>query len=124
METPTHQPTPAELMLPNPHMDTVIDAPELNPEVEQTHIAAVNAEQTALKEGADPSALPLYGNAIRYAREARLRTTDQLTGLLSREGLNKWFERYKPEKFAIFFCDGDNFGQINKQYGHQTGDEV
>ncbi len=117
-------PTPAERMFPTPHIQEAHEPMPVIPEVDAAYLAALNAEQKALKAGADPELLPLYGGAIRMAREARMRTTDSLTGLLNREGLREWFERYKPEKFGIFFGDGDNFGEINKKHGHDVGDRV
>lgn len=116
--------TPAERMLPNPHMKVTNGEVNLVPSIEKPYIDALNAEIKAMKEGVDPQALPIYNTSVTARTEALGRVTDPLTGLLNREGVTEWFERNRPEKFAIFFADGDEFGKINKQHGHKVGDEV
>ncbi len=124
MYNPNHPLTPADHMLPNPHIRSAEHPVDLIPEVEAPYFAAIRAEQRALKSGAEIEALPIYSGAIEHAKVARAAVTDKLTGLLNREGLDEWFERYKPKKFGVVFADGDEFGKINKKYSHDVGDEV
>jgi len=116
--------TPAEKMLPNVHIVSAPESTEFHPLAEAAYLNLLNAEQAALQEGAAPSVLPLYGQALKHAKAARERTSDELSGLLNREGINLWFERNKPEKFAVLFLDARNFKKINDTYGHNTGDDV
>lgn len=116
--------SPAEQMLPNPHIVVASESVELHPSIELTHIAAINAENRAIKQGINPNALPLYGSAILRAETARKQTSDKLTGLLNREGLEMWFERNKPSKFVVLFSDARKFKEVNDTYGHNIGDKV
>lgn len=67
----------------------------------------------------------------RYAKEmSRLSMTDNLTGVLNRNGLNKFggrmLKRAEQKKIpmAVFVFDADHFKKINDQYGHLFGDEI
>ena len=59
----------------------------------------------------------------------RLASTDPLTGLANRRGLEQWFGNVHPRiecgdpLFVVLF-DMDHFKAINDGFGHQVGDEV
>lgn len=62
----------------------------------------------------------------------RLKTissTDALTGLLNRRGLNEWVSQSKDYfakngTFAMYYFDIDDFKKVNDTYGHLVGDEL
>jgi GGDEF domain-containing protein len=109
-----------EHMLPNPHIRSFNgDAYRLL----DMDISAINQDMKALFEGRDPVTISGRG-MIRLAQEARENTTDARSGLLNPKGLEMWFDRYQPDKYMILMCDARNFGDINKRFGHNTGNEV
>lgn len=69
-------------------------------------------------------------NARLHAHMARQMTTDALTRLLNRRGLNAAGElevaRYTREgrDFAVTLMDIDHFKQLNDTFGHPGGDQV
>lgn len=44
--------------------------------------------------------------------------------MLNDQGLSDHLEDHDAANKAIFFIDGDNFGQINKHFGHEVGDQT
>jgi len=63
------------------------------------------------------------------ARESELASRDSLTGLLNREGLERWLNGHGTKEFespptALILLDLDNFKRINDQHGHLTGDRL
>lgn len=69
-------------------------------------------------------------NAItRLASETELATHDPLTGLLNREGLERWLGGTEAEGLAmppmgVVLIDLDGFKQINDTHGHAVGDRI
>lgn len=56
-------------------------------------------------------------------------TTDSLTGLLNRRGLNAWVSHNLPSfsigaPLTMFYLDIDDFKRVNDSYGHLIGDEL
>lgn len=52
-------------------------------------------------------------------------TTDSLTGLANRRHFIKELEQLSSEEkthFALYYCDIDNFKQLNDGFGHEAGD--
>ncbi len=76
----------------------------------------------------------VIANAFLHADVEELAVRDPLTGLYNRrhfdEALNRaitrWHRRPADERkpIAAIMFDLDHFGQFNKSYGHQTGDQV
>ena len=70
----------------------------------------------------------------RYINQKEMETLtkraklDSLTGIFNRsefdKSANDLLQRYAHANYAIIFIDGDNFKEINDNYGHQKGDEV
>lgn len=53
-------------------------------------------------------------------------TTDSLTGLANRRHFIKELEQLSNEEkthFALYYCDIDNFKQLNDGFGHEAGDQ-
>lgn len=116
--------THASRVLPNPHIEPALDGIELPAEVLAAEILLINAEQAAMRNGLDQRVLPMGSLAIKTAEKAREATTDNLTGLLNREGLELWYERYAPENIGIIVADARGFKKINDEYGEDFGDRV
>ncbi len=117
--------TPAEYMLPNPHVEDAGYYKALLPDASRKdHAKILNSENILIQQGFDPSKLLLSGSVLSSARHARNATSDKLTGLLNSAGIEVWFERFQPEKFAVFFADGDEFGKVNKDHGFEMGNRV
>lgn len=56
-------------------------------------------------------------------------TTDSLTGLMNRRGLEEWVSNNLPtfaigEPLTMFYFDLDDFKKINDSFGHLVGDEL
>jgi diguanylate cyclase (GGDEF)-like protein len=56
-------------------------------------------------------------------------TTDSLTGLMNRRGLEEWVSKNLPtfaigEPLTMFYFDLDDFKKINDSFGHLVGDEL
>lgn len=49
---------------------------------------------------------------------------DGLTGLPNKHGLERYIEEHGVESKIVLFFDSNNFGKINKIFGHTTGDTV
>ena len=65
----------------------------------------------------------------RLAEDMRtFATTDPVTGLSNRAGLETWltkvFEQDEPEPFGLFWFDLDRFKEVNDTLGHPFGDKV
>ncbi len=118
--------TPAEQMLPNPHIKTVADGEERFYSADD--LVSLQKELANAGEynfqGQIPPVTELGRAVTRLAQEARENTTDARSGLLNPKGLEMWFDRYKPEQFAFIMCDGRGFGQMNKLHGHEVGNDV
>ena len=71
-----------------------------------------------------------FEKARLYEETKRLSREDPLTGVLNRRRLEEEITREmarserSENKFAILFCDLDNFKEFNDQYGHFRGDEM
>ncbi|MEO5986064.1 MAG: diguanylate cyclase [Candidatus Limnocylindria bacterium] len=73
-------------------------------------------------------------NAFLHADVAELAIRDPLTGLYNRRYFDEALDRLlamhqrdrlsSPKPFSAIVFDLDRFGQFNKAYGHQVGDEV
>lgn len=92
----------------------------------QQAIASVRAwyfEAAQLKKSI-LTGLALLDRKIRVLN--RESTTDPLTGLVNRRGmqacLDDWTARRQP--FAVLMLDIDHFKQVNDRWGHAKGDEV
>jgi diguanylate cyclase (GGDEF)-like protein len=116
--------THASRVLPNPHIEMVDAAINVPEDVKAAEIQLLNAEQKAINNGMDQRILPMGSLAIKTAETARAATTDNLTGLLNREGLELWYERYAPENAGIIVADARGFKKINDEYGEDFGDRV
>lgn len=68
--------------------------------------------------------LALIHNKLRQLRQES--STDQLTGLANRRGLEEQVTRWIDERapFALLLLDVDYFKQINDNHGHDIGDLV
>lgn len=67
-----------------------------------------------------------HGSAPHSEMEVRSTDHDQLTQLLSREGLAKKLKRCKSNcgRQSIIHLDLEHFGLINQKFGRSTGDEI
>lgn len=73
-----------------------------------------------------PALVPfqIYVERGHQAEEYRkLATTDQLSGALSRHGLELYLETAKAPG-AMLLVDATNFKAVNDKYGYQAGDQV
>ncbi|MDI7247969.1 MAG: GGDEF domain-containing protein [Bacillota bacterium] len=62
-----------------------------------------------------------------YREEVRKATTDALTALANREGLERSLDiMLRKDRFpvSVLFVDIDDFKRVNDTYGHDTGDRV
>ncbi len=61
----------------------------------------------------------------KFAEEGK-NEKDPMTGLYRQEHLRHGIKKMidKGEPFALLFTDLDNFGEINKKYGQDAGDEI
>lgn len=68
--------------------------------------------------------LDLLTDRIHALDEAS--STDPLTGLLNRRGMQAWLDAWHATKrpFAALALDIDHFKQVNDTWGHDTGDRV
>lgn len=62
------------------------------------------------------------GNALREERQ--LVELDQLTGLLSRRGLERVWTYYRQRWYGVCVIDIDKFKSVNDTYGHAAGDDL
>lgn len=63
------------------------------------------------------------------AMNKTMASTDILTGLMNRHGMQYWLRRFQPSKNKpihsyLFFIDVDDFKTVNDTHGHQTGDAL
>jgi diguanylate cyclase (GGDEF)-like protein len=67
----------------------------------------------------------LAGAGFELEHARTLATTDQLTGLLNRQGLIDAVGRRSPDEEAtVYFIDLDGFRSVNDERGHEAGDTV
>ena len=90
----------------------------------------LDAARRKRREAQDRLDTTLRQHADEKAEMARLATTDPLTGVANRRGLNTQLseelsraERY-GSTFAILLLDLDHFKTINDAYGHPVGDLI
>lgn len=75
-------------------------------------------------------ALIIASSMFREAQLSKsMATTDFLTGLMNRQGMQSWLEQLnpsveKPINMYLFFIDVDNFKKVNDTHGHKIGDEL
>ena len=120
----TTERVPAHEMLPTPFIVEDLGTYSVPPEVEKLRIGILKAEIALMGEGIPQGDLSVGRLVVQHVESSREMTTDSLTGLLNRKGMDMWYERYCPEVFGVIFADGRNFKRVNDTYGHDTGDEV
>lgn len=78
------------------------------------------AERIQEKEG------KLQEESAHRAKMETLAHTDNLTGLHNERFFNSFLEQKKtrPEAFALFYLDLDEFKQVNDTYGHDMGNQL
>ena len=59
-----------------------------------------------------------------YNKLNQIAVHDQLTGALTRRGLNDYIELHHEQTFALVLIDLDKFKVVNDTYGHNIGDVV
>ena len=90
----------------------------------------LNAARRERREVLDLLNTTLRQHADEKAAMARLATTDPLTGIANRRGLNTRLseERSRAERYGSTFCilllDLDHFKAINDVHGHDAGDAM
>lgn len=69
-----------------------------------------------------------HRNAMLAQEMRTYATTDPVTSLVNRAGLDDWlagnFGRNEPARFALFWFDLDRFKEVNDTLGHPIGDRV
>jgi GGDEF domain-containing protein len=96
-----------------------VESQQFPKSVEKHEIMAINRNLAKLALGQ-----PIEDNA-RLEEGWQRATHDQLSpDMLNREGLREWFERYRPQKAAVFLLDAVGFKAINDTFGQFAGDEV
>lgn len=69
-----------------------------------------------------------HRNAVLAQEMRTFATTDPVTSLANRAGLDDWFARtfqqITPPDFALFWFDLDRFKEVNDTLGHPIGDRV
>jgi diguanylate cyclase (GGDEF)-like protein len=69
-----------------------------------------------------------HRNAALAQEMRTFATTDPVTSLVNRAGLDNWladaFQRPVPQDFALFWFDLDRFKEVNDTLGHPIGDKV
>lgn len=120
----TPQRTPSETMLPSPHIEIANEPYDYSEEAKQANLESINSTLKYMSEGGDIKDLADSQIYQSNAEKTRETITDPMTGLLNRKGMELWMERNRPEAFGVIFADGQSFGHINKQHGHDVGDEV
>ena len=62
---------------------------------------------------------------IERATLKRLAYLDTVTGLINRNGLDRFWNQYSVKgDLTVLFLDLDYFKDVNDQYGHQAGDQL
>ena len=94
-------------------------------------VAEIALGQAALCLAAslDETSSRLDNAKIHLGRETQHATRDALTGLLNREGLQRWLggsslDGVDMPLIGLVMIDLDGFKTVNDTYGHDTGDEV
>jgi len=90
---------------------------------------SLSAAAGVLADLLDRTQRELIATTARLASETELATRDPLTGLLNREGLERWLGGTDTEGLAmppmgVVLIDLDGFKQINDTLGHLAGDRV
>ncbi len=128
------------------HADRLMDqlAPQLEADVVQrirqaistARIAPASVPERSLSAAAsvlatrlDRMQRELADASTRLAAETALATRDPLTGLLNREGLERWLGGADADGLAmpamgVVLVDLDGFKLVNDTYGHAVGDRV
>ena len=69
-----------------------------------------------------------HRNAVLAQEMRTFATTDPVTSLANRTGLDDWlsraFQMTPPTEFALFWLDLDRFKEVNDTLGHPVGDRV
>ncbi len=94
------------------------DSPERLRKVKSWYLEAAQ-----LKRGLMIGLASMQHKILDLRRES---TTDTLTGLLNRRGLNEAIKRYQADEtpVSVVLIDVDRFKGINDRYGHAAGDGV
>ncbi|HQU82296.1 MAG TPA: sensor domain-containing diguanylate cyclase [Pyrinomonadaceae bacterium] len=95
-------------------------------------IKRFNADSVALLEAVAERVTPLFANSLAHERSLSNALTDALTNLPNERAFYLVLEnqlaesqRYRQERaLTILTIDLSNFAEINKKYGHATGDRV
>ena len=116
--------THAERVLPTPSIG-VAESEDMPPDsLKNATIALLNEELNAERAGLGSGQLPLGSLVVASAENARKATTDSMTGLLNRDGLRLWYERYAQACMGILVADARGFKTVNDMYGEDFGDRV
>lgn len=115
---------PVDTMLPSPHIDVYEGVDSRSEGVRQANNEAISSTLGYMASGGDPEDLADGQVYKKFSQSARETVSDPLTGLLNRKGMELWMARRMPEAFGVIFADGQSFGHINKDHGHDVGDEV
>ncbi len=87
-------------------------------------------ERDTLYQIADKLSSRVQKTLFMAKRYLKLATTDKLTGLLNRHGLERGFKALSAnaarndKQVAVMFIDLDRFKSVNDTYGHKIGDQV
>lgn len=101
--------------LPTAHIATV----EQGRPVEQHELSMINSNLGKLAMGKE-----ITGHE-RLVEGWQLATHDKLMPqMLNRDGLDEWFERYRPEHAGVMLLDIKGFKKFNDVHGQKVGDEI
>jgi diguanylate cyclase (GGDEF)-like protein len=124
---PDGEPGPRRIAIPLSSGAEVVGALVVTQDPSAPHTAPMANEAVALL--ASHAALAI-ANQLLYRRTAEQAIRDPLTGLHNRRYFDAAFaqmlaaRRRHFRRLALILFDLDRFGEFNKQYGHQLGDEV
>lgn len=90
---------------------------------------SLSAAASVLAARLDRTQRELSATTARLVAETELATRDPLTGLLNREGLERWLGGHDTDGLAmppmgVVLIDLDRFKQINDTLGHLAGDNL